>query len=203
MKLEQCSDVDNSHKAGSLRARLHISILLLLAICCQLQACAWGIYQDKRLLDTQASDKALASEIKAALIKASLSNATAISVYCFYGHVYLVGEVPPKMQARALEIARSYKPRSVTPHWFSKSDSERSNFMLATDLRSALIATKGLSSTRIDTEVNAGRVVLLGVVHDNAEKQLAIQTARKVRGVTSVTNYLMLPPRPLSPKSQD
>lgn len=198
MKRKQCSGGEQGQCQAGLLARFPIAIILALAICCQLQGCAWGIYQDKRLLDTQVSDKAMASEIKAALIRASFSNASAISVYCFYGNVFLVGEVAPKMQAEALEIARSYKPRSVTPHWFSKAGSERSNFMLATDLRSTLIATKGLSSTRIDAEVNAGRVVLLGVVHDNAEKQLAIQAARKVKGVTSVTSYLMLPPRPSS-----
>ncbi len=38
-----------------------------------------------------------------------------------------------------------------------------------------------------------GRVVLLGVVKDNAEKQQAIRIARKVPGVVSVTSYLMLP----------
>lgn len=199
MKREPCLGADHGKWQGGLPARV-VATMILLAICCQLQGCAWGIYQDKRLLDTQVSDKAMASEIKAALIKASLSNTSAISVYCFYGNVFLVGEVAPKMREKALAIARSYNPRSVTPHWFSKAASERSNFILATDLRSALIATKGLSSTRIDTEVNSGRVVLLGVVHDNAEKQLAIQTARKVKGVTSVTSYLMLPPRPASPE---
>lgn len=100
------------------------------------------------------------------------------------------------MQGKALAIARRYKPRSVTPHWFSPAKSDTSNFALAASLRTDLIGAKGLSSTRIDTEVNAGRVVLLGVVKDDEEKQIAIRTARKVKGVTSVTSYLMLPQRP-------
>lgn len=168
-----------------------------LFLCALIQGCAWGIYEDKRLLDTQASDTALASEIKAALLKAHFTDALAISVYSFYGNVFLIGEVPKNMQAKAVAIARSYKPRSVTPHWFSKASSDRGDFLLAADLRSALIGTKGLSSTRIETQVNAGRVVLLGVAHDNAERQLAIQTARRVKGVTSVTSYIMLPPKPV------
>lgn len=65
--------------------------------------------------------------------------------------------------------------------------------MLAIKLCKDLISTKGLSSTRIDTEVNAGRVVLLGVVKDEAEKQLALQAVRGVAEVTGVTSYLMLP----------
>lgn len=169
--------------------------LLLFCLLC-IQGCAYGIYDDKRLLDTQASDTGLAADIKTALLSANFTDAFSISVYCFYGNVFLVGEVPQNMQAKALSIARSFHPRSVTPHWFSKTRADRSDFMLATDLRAALIGTKGLSSTRIDTEVNAGRVVLLGVVHDNAEKQLAIQIARKIKGVISVTSYLMTPQKP-------
>ena len=173
-----------------------LTLALLFALC---QGCAYGIYEDKRLLDTQVEDTSLATDIKASLIKASPGNATDISVFCFYGNVFLVGEASPAMQAKALAIARSYKPRSVTPHWFTAGKSERGDLALATDLRAALIGTRGLSSTRIDTRVNAGRVVLLGVVHDDAEKQLAIAAARKVRGVESVTSYLMLPQKPYKP----
>lgn len=156
---------------------------------------AYGIYDDKRLLDTMTDDKAMATSIKAALMKEHFGDAFSVAVYCFYGNVFLVGEAPEKVRARAVAIAKSYKPKSVTPHWFTPAKGERSNLALATDLRAALIGTKGLSSTRIDTEVNAGRVVLLGVVHDDAEKQLAIRTARQMSGVVSVTSYLLLPPR--------
>lgn len=174
---------------------------LLLAFFCLfcLQGCAYGIYDDKRLLDTMTDDKLLATEIKTDLIRHDFTGGFAVSVYCYYGHVFLVGEIPQKMEAGALKIARSFKPKSVTPHWFSPGKAEWGNMLLAADLRAALIGAKGLSSTRIDTEVNAGRVVLLGVVHDDAEKQLAIQTARKVSGVVSVTSYLMLPQTPAAP----
>lgn len=175
-----------------------LALLLLLAALTVLNGCAYsayGLYDDQRLMDTITDDKALASSIKTALLDASFSGGWSIAVYCYYGNVFLVGEVPQSMQAKALTIARRYKPRSVTPHWFTPAKSETGNFALATSLRTALIGAKGLSSTRIDTEVNAGRVVLLGVVKDDAEKQIAIRTARAVKGVTSVTSYLMLPQR--------
>lgn len=167
-----------------------------IGVCLLLQGCAWGIIQDKRLMDTMSSDKAMATNIKTALLKDSFTDAFSISVYCYYDHVFLVGEAPPDVQAKAIAIAKSFKPLSVTPHWFQKSSNERGDFMLAADLRAALIGARGLSSTRIDTEVNSGRVVLLGVVRDDAEKRIAIDTARKVKGVVSVTSYLMLPPKP-------
>lgn len=173
---------------GVLRA---LAICLLLAAA---QGCAYGIYDDKRLLDTMADDKAMATGIKAALMKAHFGDSFSVAVYCFYGNVFLVGEAPQKVQGEAIAIARSFNPKSVTPHWFTPVKGERVSLGLAAELRTALISTRGLSSTRIDTEVNGGRVVLLGVVGDEAEKKLAIDAARKIKGVRSVTSYLMLPP---------
>ncbi len=172
---------------------------VLMLVLLSLEGCAYsayGVYDDQRLLDTISDDKAMATSIKTALLNEHFLGGMAISIYCFYGNVFLVGEIPQKLEGKALAIARSFKPRSVTPHWFSPAKSDRNNLVLATDLRTALIGAKDLSSTRIDTEVNAGRVVLLGVVKDNAEKQQAIRIARKVPGVVSVTSYLMLPQKP-------
>lgn len=176
-----------------------LALVLLLAALAALNGCAYsayGLYDDQRLMDTITDDKTLATSIKTALMDENFSGGWSIAVYSYYGNVFLVGEVPQNMQGKALAIARRYKPRSVTPHWFSPAKSDTSNFALAASLRTDLIGAKGLSSTRIDTEVNAGRVVLLGVVKDDEEKQIAIRTARKVKGVTSVTSYLMLPQRP-------
>lgn len=187
--------------APSVRAALLAALLLACALA---QGCAYGgygLYDDQRLMDTITDDKALATSIKTALMKADFTGGWAVSVYCFYGNVFLVGEVPKNMQAKAVSIARSYKPHSVTPHWFTPAKSDTGNLSLAASLRADLIGTKGLSSTRIDTEVNAGRVVLLGVVKDEAEKQLAIRVARRVKGVTSVTSYLMLPQKAATPQN--
>lgn len=169
--------------------------LFLLGITIILNGCAYGIFDDKRLLDTQAADKSLATRIKTQLLSKNFGAGFSVAVYCFFGHVFLVGEAPEKDRGQILEIARSYNPVSLTPHWFSGEEDARNNLALAADLRATLIGTKGLSSTRVDTEVNGGRVVLLGVVHDEKEKQLAISAARKVKGVTSVTSYLMIPPK--------
>lgn len=185
--------------APSVRASLLMALLLAASL---LQGCAYGLYDDQRLMETIADDKALSMSIKTALMKADFTGGWSVAVYCYYGNVFLIGEVPKDMQAKALRIARSYNPRSVTPHWFSAARSDTGDLALATSLRADLVSAKGLSSTRIDTEVNAGRVVLLGVVQDDAEKQLAIRVARHVQGVTSVTSYLMLPQtahEPLAP----
>ena len=173
-----------------------LALLLLLLSITLLNGCAYtgySLYDDQRLMGTISDDKELSAKIKTALLDESFSGGWSVAVYSFYGHVFLVGEVPENMQEKAVTIANRYKPRTVTTHWFTPATSDTSNIVLGTKLRKDLIGTKGLSSSRIDTEVNAGRVGLLGVVKDDAEKQLAIQAARGVPGVTSVTSYLMLP----------
>ena len=100
------------------------------------------------------------------------------------------------MRDKVLEIAEAERPQSITTHFFKPEKYGESDFLLSTRLRTKLIETPGLSSTRVDTEVNAGRVVLLGVVGSEREKKIAIQAAKRVDGVRSVVSYLILPPRP-------
>ncbi|MCR5814956.1 MAG: BON domain-containing protein [Desulfovibrio sp.] len=167
-----------------------------------LNGCAYGILDDKRLLDTMSQDNALASNIKSALMKKDFARGFSVSVYSYYKHVFLVGELPPSFQERAVRIAQSKNPRSVTCHWFTPAKSADSDFILSSRLRTALIGAKNLSSTRVDTEVNAGRVVLLGVVGNEHERKIAIRTAHKVEGVINVTSYLMLPPHTHEPNTK-
>ncbi|MGN0008747.1 MAG: BON domain-containing protein [Desulfovibrionaceae bacterium] len=172
-----------------------LCLLLLLVSLPQVWGCAsYGIYEDKRMVGTISSDKAIATDVKTTLMGQDFSKGWDISVYCYYGKVYLVGEVPQNMHDKAVSLARKCKGvRSVTPHWFAARTADSSDLALATKLRSNLISTKGLSSTRIDTQVNANRVVLLGVVNDSREKDLAVKIAKQTEGVREVTSYLMLP----------
>ena len=159
-----------------------LCMLLLLTAVLPLSGCgysAYGLYDDKRLMDTITDDKGIATAIKTDLLDNSFSQGWGTAVYCYYGHVFLVGEVPQNMRDKAVTIARRHKGV---------------RFVLSAKLRTALIGKDKLSSTRIDTEVNAGRVVLLGVVENAAERGLALDAARHVEGVTSVKSYLMTPP---------
>lgn len=123
-----------------------LALVLLLAALAALNGCAYsayGLYDDQRLMDTITDDKTLATSIKTALMNENFSGGWSIAVYSYYGNVFLVGEVPQNMQGKALAIARRYKPRSVTPHWFSPAKSDTSNFALAASLRTDLIGAKG------------------------------------------------------------
>jgi hypothetical protein len=110
--------------------RLALLLLLLLLPC--LNGCAaYGVYDDPRLAGTISEDTQLAAKIKTALMDESFTGGWSVAVYSFYNHVFLVGEVPADMQAKAVTIARRYKPRSVTPHWFAPKTSSESNMALA------------------------------------------------------------------------
>lgn len=177
----------------SRRALVFASVLLLAL---HVSGCAmfYGVFDDKRLTDTMAQDKTLATNIKTSLLSAHFSEGWNTSVFCYYGKVFLVGLVPPDRQAQAVSIARSYQDvRSVTTQWFTPETSDSSDAALALRLRTELIGAKGVSSTRIDTYVDAGRVVLLGVVHDAAERELVIRVAKETQGVKEVISFLMLP----------
>ena len=174
-----------------------LCLLILLACVTQTWGCAsaaYGVYDDKRMVGTVSSDKAIATDVKTTIMNQSFSGGWDISVYCYYGKVFLVGEVPSDMHGKAVELAKKCKGvRSVKTHWFTPRTGENSNLALATRLRTNLISTSGLSSTRIDTAVNSNRVVLLGVVNDNREKALAEKVTRMTEGVKDTTNLLMLP----------
>ena len=176
------------------RASLALFALILTVQLCGCAGLFYGLFDDKRLTDTMTSDKALATNIKTELLRAHFSEGWNTSVFCYYGKVFLVGLVPPDRQAQAVEIARSFRDvRSVTAQWFAPEKGESSDAALALRLRTELIGAKGVSSTRIDTYVDAGRVVLLGVVHDDAERDLVIRVAKETQGVKEVISFLMLP----------
>ena len=173
-------------------------LLACLALVCLIQGCAvYSTASDERLVDTMGSDNAISGLIKKDLMAERFADGWNISVHCFYGHVFLVGECPKEMRAKAVKIAkRDKRVRSVTTHWFSPRVAETNNFEMATKLRSALIGTGNLNSTRIETEVNSDRVVLLGVANDSNERKTAVRAAREVNGVLTVTSYIMLPMKP-------
>lgn len=178
----------------TLRVFYSLCVLLVTTHLCGCASALYGVYDDKRLSDTITTDKTLATNIKTDLLKANFSEGWNTSVFCYYGKVFLVGKVPHNRQAQAVAIARAYQDtRSVTAHWLTPETSESSDIALSLRLRTDLISAKGISSTRIDTYVDAGRVVLFGVVHDDAERERVLQVTKGTNGVKDVVSYLMMP----------
>ena len=61
-----------------------------------------------------------------------------------------------------------------------------SDTWITTKVKSAFATTKGVDVTDVSVDTTAGVVMLTGTVGSQAEKQMAIRTARSVKGVTAV-----------------
>lgn len=183
----------------------HLVLLCLLLSSLLLTGCAplivggvskssYGVYQDKRLMDTMVADSNICSYIRGEVAKKEAWKSLSLGIYSYYGRVFLVGSISdPKLQQQIQNIAtKTPGVHAVTTHWFPPGKGQN-NMLVATKLRSNLIGASGVISSRVDTEIDAGRVVLLGVVGSEEEKERIVRVARKTSGVTSVTSYLMLP----------
>jgi hyperosmotically inducible protein len=84
--------------------------------------------------------------------------------------------------------------KSVTPYWFVplKVRMTESDIALKLRLEKSLVGASGVTSSRIDSVVNSGRVVLLGITETAAERDAAISAARGTSGVRSVTSFLFM-----------
>ncbi len=171
----------------ALCASLGIIGALLLSAC----TLPYGIYTDERDVSTQASDTSVAADIKTRLMGQKLSEGWAVSVYCFRGNVYLVGEIPEAQREWAVNLAkRTEGVRSVVPYWFD-GPSLDGDTLASVRLSANLISAPNLNSTQIHSEVHAGEAVLLGIVSDQGVVNRAIRTAKNTPGIVKVTSYLL------------
>ena len=178
---------------------MHRSLFFLpagLLLVIGLAACAtpYGVYADKRTIETIKDDAMVRSRAGDALRAQGFTGVNELTVHAYFGKVFLTGEVPENQRAKAVQTAQGVRGvRSVTPHWFTslKADTE-GDAAIKLRLEKNLVSADGVTSSRIDYVVNSGRVVLLGVVESEAERALAIKAARATLGVRTVTSYLFI-----------
>jgi osmotically-inducible protein OsmY len=64
--------------------------------------------------------------------------------------------------------------------------------LVANAIRSKLLVEKFVSSTNYKVDVNHGVAYILGVAHDNQEKNKVLEIARTTSGVHSVVSHIIL-----------
>ena len=178
---------------------MHRPALFLLAgllLLIGLTACAtpYGVYADKRPIEVLNDDAGLRFRVGDALKAYGFTGVNELTVHTYFGKVFLTGELPENQRAKAVQTAQGVKGvKSVTPHWFTslKTNAE-SDTAIKLRLEKNLVGADGVTSSRIDSVVNSGRVVLLGVVGSEAERVAAIKVARNTNGVRAVTSYLFM-----------
>jgi osmotically-inducible protein OsmY len=72
----------------------------------------------------------------------------------------------------------------------TSNSTKAGNRQLEKDVRRALSKTKGIDVSGITVLAKGGAVTLVGKVPDSGQAELATQAAKRVAGVTTVTNKL-------------
>jgi len=178
---------------------LHRSACFLLTgllLCSGLAACAtpYGVYADKRPIEVLKDDSLLRSRVGDALRAQGFTGVNELTVHAYFGRVFLTGEVPEHQHAKVVQTAQGVRGvERVVTHWFPslKADTE-GDAAIKLRLEKNLVSADGVTSSRIDSVVNSGRVVLLGVAGSEAELAAAVKAARHTDGVRSVTSYLFM-----------
>lgn len=181
-----------------------IFILPLLSYGCStiLSTAAEHIYVtaiDQRNLNTILND----TKIKLTLINKfhddddiSSLNSLDLSVECYKGNVYLVGEYDiPVQKTRAIEIAESIEGvKKVTTYLLPKNKSDicgtDDDLVIMGKIKARFIGDKELWSRNIDVKSIQCNVVLYGVVASENRINKAIEHSKSVKGVRTVTSFL-------------
>lgn len=175
-------------------------IFLLVIITTQLTSCvaaivvgaaASYIVYDKRGLLTMESDGRIFYLIHRAIVTNPRFNDSRIVVTCFNGMVLLIGQTPnaelkiltEKIAYNTQNVKRVYDQISIGR---PISLTERGKDSLITSqLRSLMLAHKGLESGSIRIVTENGNVYLMGIV-TKSQAKMAVNIVRKIAGVHKV-----------------
>jgi len=126
----------------------------------------------------------------------SALNSLDLSVECYKGHVYLVGEYDkPVQKERAVNIAKNVKGvDNVTSFLLPKNKNDicgiNENLEIMLSVKTHLIGDKDLWARNIDVKSVQCHVVLYGIVASDDKITKAIEHAKSVAGVRSVKSLL-------------
>jgi len=180
-------------------ALLLASSLLILGCSTIASTAGTSIYKvtvDERKVSTIAEDTKITITVLTKFIDDDLVKAQDISIFCYDGHVFLVGEYDLNEQKkRSLKIARSVEGvKSVTAFLSPKSQnnscSPLDNLVISTKLRMKLIIDRDILSTNVDVETVNCTVVLLGIVGSKQDIKKVVTHAQNVTGIHGVKAFL-------------
>jgi len=124
-------------------------------------------------------------------------NSLDLSVECYRGHVYLIGEYDkPVQKTRAIKIVKGIKGvKSVTSYLLPKNKGDicgiDENVIITGRVKAKLIGDETIWSTNIDVKSVQCNVILYGIVSSKNKINKAIEHAKSVKGVRTVTSFLM------------
>jgi hyperosmotically inducible protein len=153
---------------------------------------------DTRGVGKQYDDQKITMAIRQRFLNDETIKYFDISIYCYNGHVYLVGEYDSAEQKdQAVKLAREVEGvKSVTDYFLPKKEDNTcgttANLTLATKVKAELISDMEISSTQIEVKAMQCNIVLLGLVGSADSIKKAISHAETVQGVRSVKSFLQV-----------
>jgi len=126
----------------------------------------------------------------------SALNSLDLSVECYKGHVYLVGEYDkPVQKERAVKIAKNVNGvDKVTSYLLQKNRNDicgiNENLKIMLSVKTNLIGDKDLWARNIDVKSVQCHVILYGIVASDDKITKAVEHAKSVEGVRSVKSFL-------------
>jgi hyperosmotically inducible protein len=159
----------------------------------------YEVAMDERSVGDLAKDKEIEAEGKSAFADDETVDALDISVYSFYGDVYLVGQKQTEAQKkRAIEIYKKTEGvKSVTTYILQKKGEDEdscgttNSLEITAKVKAALIEDGDIWSTNVEVQTVQCNVVLLGLVGSEKEIEKSIVHAKGVEGVRSVKSFLV------------
>ena len=153
-------------------------------------------------VQAQAKDKRLSVQVGEALAAIDAAAVVHVSPHVYMDRVFLVGFVDSEDERSRLEAAArgvegvrdvdGYLPVR-SPDTGSWTSATMNDAELKAELTAALAADLRTAKLRVDTEVVAGHIVLLGVVGSDSERDAAEQVAKGIVSPDQVTSFLLLP----------
>lgn len=144
--------------------------------------------------ETRYDDAGIKTGIASALLKLDAARANDVSVHCFNGHVFLIGEADKEFRIKALDIARRAEGVvHVTTHWFPPGTASPAlDAGIEAEVDRKRLFAESINARRVAVDVWGGHVVLTGVVSAQAEIDRAVAAIKADKQVKSVTSYIAL-----------
>ncbi|MBG0777246.1 MAG: BON domain-containing protein [Desulfovibrionaceae bacterium] len=209
------------------RARRALALALLFALCTALQGClatsllsflpflpkftstalsgAHFLYtyaMDGRSTRDMVADKAITVQAKAALAQGGVDDAVNVTVHCFSGHVFLVGEMDgaEDRDAAVRAVADISGVKTVTPvvrlagqHPAGPAQCNSAQaYITAQQIYAQTMAETALDSSNLEIGQVGCDMVLLGLIDSAAEANRILATAQEIAGPARVRSYMVV-----------
>jgi osmotically-inducible protein OsmY len=172
-------------------------LLALLTSSLLLPGCAYFTREqtlEQQRREQRYDDATIKTEIASALLRKDAARANTVSVRCFTGHVFLIGEADKEFRNEALDIARRAEGVvHVTTHWFpTGTASGGTDALIESEIESKVLRTEAVHARRVAVDVWGGHVVLTGLIGNQSQIDTAVTKIKQIKQVKSVTSYVTL-----------